>query len=70
MKRLLLVAMLAAILCPAVAEAGPLQRAKQRGGKVLAKGEAAAGFVVRASGKAVKFGGGALKGVCGRLGCG
>ena len=46
MKRILLAAMLAAILMPVVAEAGPLQRAKQRGGKVLAKGKAAVGFIV------------------------
>jgi hypothetical protein len=46
MKRILLAAVLAAILCPVVAEAGPLQRAKQRGGKVLAKGKAAVGFVL------------------------
>ena len=46
MKRILLAATLAAILMPVVAEAGPLQRAKQRGGKVLAKGKAAVGFVL------------------------
>ena len=46
MKRILLAAMLAAILCPVVAEAGPLQRAKHRGGKVPSKGRAAVGFVL------------------------
>jgi hypothetical protein len=46
MKRILLAAMLAAILMPVVAEAGPLQRVKQRGGKVLAEGKAAIGVVV------------------------
>lgn len=53
MKRILLVALLAAILCPVVAEAGPLGRIKDRAAKF-------GGLVVKV--------GGAVRGVCGRLG--
>jgi hypothetical protein len=52
MKRILLAAMLVAILMPVVAEAGPLR-------KLAGRGKAAVGKV-----------GGAVRGVCGRLGCG